>query len=156
MAITLGVNAYITNQDFQDWASERGYNFYPYIANIDSAIVVASVDYIDTTYSFKGSKVDASQKMKLPTDEVAIADIRNAAGQAVWQQLQGLLFVAQSADGAKGQITSEMSKLGDLEESFDYAEGSQRTFTHSTRLIDNFIAPYTAQGAGSFGGIYRV
>lgn len=149
--ITLGENGYITVEQFKTWCNARLIEFFAYNdLQIEAAIVVSSVDFIDTNYTFKGCKVDKDQPMSLPTDEVAIADIKNAVAQAVWAQLQGLLFVADDAQ-LQREVVSESSKLGDLSESTTYAEGTSREYTYNTRKIDQLIKPYVISGSGGLG-----
>lgn len=154
--ITLGTNGYIELSDFKAWADARAYDYSGYTdTQIEAAITVSGVDFIDTTYRFKGSPVSDSQPMQLPTDQVAIVDIKNGAAQAAWQQLQGLLLVAQTAASANGQVIRQMDKLDVLETETEYAEGTQRTTTYNTTLLSRMLAPYTVAG-GANDGMIRV
>lgn len=146
--ITLGTDGYITALAFKSWADSRLYDYSEYNElEIEAAIRVACVDYIDTTYQFKGEKLDKSQVMLLPTDEVAIADIETAAAQAVWQQLRGLLFTPEQASN-DGEVLRKREKVGPIEEETEYREGSVRGYTYSTTKIDRLIAPYVIGNAG--------
>ena len=154
MALTLGTNAYITLADFKAWADQRAYNYGIDDAAIEAAIVIASVDFIDTKYTFKGESVSDSQAMQLPTDEVAIADIENAAAQAAWLQFKGRLFVDPTAIVQQGQVVSESKSVGPLDKSVTYKDGFQYTTTYPTASVDNMIRPYTIS-AGGLGSVVR-
>ena len=152
--ITLGENAYITLVDFKAWCDLRNYDYAAKSDDdISAAIVRASLDYIDTSYTFKGDKLDSAQPMQLPTDEVAIADIENGAAQASWQALNGELFVDVTAQ-SKGAVTKERKKLDTLETETEYEESTAPSYTHSTTQIDRFLSPYTVSGYGF--GVARV
>lgn len=152
--ITLGVNGYITVEQFQAWCNARLIEYFDYNdLQIEAAITVVSVDFIDTNYEFKGRKIDQAQLMSLPTDCVMIEDIQNATCTAVWSQLRGLLFVDESAQ-LQREVLSESSKLGDLSESTTYAEGTSREYTYNTRKIDQLMKPYVISGSGGLG-LYR-
>lgn len=141
MAVTVGTNGYITVTDFKAWADSRGYT-YGADELVEAAIVVASVDFIDTNYKFRGDPLSPTQEMQLPTNEVAIEDIQNAAAQAAYLQLIGRLFVDPANLGQGGQITSESKKLGTLSTSTSYAEGYQYTTLYPTISIDNLMKKY--------------
>lgn len=143
MAITLGTNGYISVADFKAWSAARGYELFDFIdSEIEAAITISSFDFIDQSFTFKGTADSSTQAMQLPTDEVAIADIANGAAQATWQQLNGLLFVTQTATGSAGDVIMQKDKLDVLETVTQYAEGSSRKFTHSTSLINQLLAKY--------------
>ena len=144
--IGIGVNGYIDVAEFKLWADARGYDYSAKTdQQIEQAITIASVDYIDTRYVFKGVKLDAAQAMQLPTDEVAIADIALAANQAVWQQLSGALFADPIAStGAAGDVTMERKKLDALETEIQYSHGSQRRFALNNALIDSLLRNFVA------------
>lgn len=152
MALTLGTNAYIDLATFKSWCDLRGYDYGTPAgyqdSNIEAAIVRSSVDYIDISYDFKGLPESDTQSMQLPTNEVAIADIENGAAQAAWQELNGLLFVAQSTDSASGEVKRTMDKLDVLETEVEYVEGSAKTYTYSTTKISRFLAPFVVGGSG--------
>lgn len=146
--ITLGTNGYITVDSFKQWANTRLYDYTSYNdLEVEAAIVIASTEFIDTTYQFKGEKLDKEQAMLLPTDEVAIADIENATAQAVWQQLRGLLFTPEQTTN-EGEVLRKREKVGPIEEETEYREGSVRGYTYSTTKIDRLIAPYVIGNAG--------
>lgn len=151
MAATLGVNAYTDLTSFKAWASERGYELFDYLDNqIEHAIVISTVDFLDANYMYRGQKVSEEQELKLPTDKVAISDISRAANQAAYQQLKGELFIDPSEVELKGQIASQKSKLGDLEEETSYHKATARLYTYPTNKIDALLKPYTIQTSRGF------
>lgn len=143
MAIVLGENGYISLVDFKAWADARGYDYSAKTdVQIEQAITISGVDFIDTNYDFKGLSVDMTQAMQLPTDEVAIADIKQGAAQATWQQLNGLLFVAQSQTSASGEVKKVRKKLAELETETEYTERSDLSYTYDTTLIDRLLSRF--------------
>lgn len=156
MALTLGANAYISLADWKAWADERVYDYSSYTdSQIEGAIVVASVDFVDANYTFKGGPLDESQVMQLPTDDVAIDDIKKAMGQAVWQQLRGLLLIDAESISQQGQVTKKREKLDVLEEETEYQESSERTYSMPTGTIDRLLKPFVIAGGAGITGLYR-
>jgi hypothetical protein len=149
MALTVGTDAYISLADFKSWADDRAYDYSSFTDTaIEAAIRIASVDFINVNYTFKGDALSDSQPLQLPTDEVAIADILNGAAQASWQQLKGRLFVDVTEVGQTGQVVSETKKVASLSTSTTYAEGYQYTNVYPTTRIDDFLKPYTVAIGG--------
>lgn len=144
---------YITLEDFKAWASLRGFELFDYIdSDINAAIHIAT-DYVDMNYTFKGEKVSEAQLMQLPTDEVAIADIHKAMGEAVKMQLLGRLYVDPTTISQKGAVVSESKAVGSLSTSTDYAEGYAYTNTYPTTRISTALRPFTV--AGGLGTVVR-
>lgn len=151
---TVGVDSYISIENFKLWAGARGYDYFGYIdSEISAATVRTAIDFIDPSYTFKGTKSDELQTMQLPTTEVSIANIQNAAAQAVWQDLKGFLFVAMESQSVNGQIASEDKKLGPLSKSVSYVEGTARTSEYSTSIIDNLLRPWLANISNGFNSL---
>lgn len=144
MAITIGVNAYVTAEQYEAYADERGIISDP--VNLDSDII-KSADYIDTYYRFKGELVDPAQSMKLPTDQVTIAQIKKAALKAVEMQQAGLLTL-DLASVATGQVKRVMEKVDVLETETEYVEGSQQSFKRKAPELDMLLRPFTVGGTG--------
>lgn len=144
MAITIGVNAYVTAEQYEAYADERGIISDP--VNLDSDII-KSADYIDTYYNFKGELVDPEQPMKLPTDQVTIAQIKKAALKAIEMQQAGLLTL-DLASVAAGQIKRVMEKVDVLETETEYVEGSQQAFKRKAPELDMLLRPFTVGGTG--------
>lgn len=148
MAITVGVNSYLTLAEFKDRADSLGLDYGVDDAKIEAALIESSLFYIDPTYTFKGSKVDESQEMNLPTSEVEISDISKGAFQAAWQSLNGQLFVDPSVS-ANGEVIKQRDKLDVLETETEYREGSAPIYTYDTTRIGLLLKPYIRnQGAG--------
>lgn len=150
MAITIGTNAYITAADYEAYADERGIK--PDFVTLDTDIIKAA-DFIDTYYNFKGEVVTEGQSMKLPTDQVTIANIKKAALKAVEMQQAGLLTL-NLAGVETGLVKREMKKVDVLEKEIEYVEGSQQTFKRRSPELDMLLRPYTVGGTN--GGLVRV
>ena len=149
MAIVVGENSYLTLAEFKAWADLRAKDYSAFTdPQIEAALVVSSVDFIDPNCTFKGDRVDDAQAMDLPTDEVAIADIANGASQAAWQQLNGELFINPTANSA-GEVKMQREKLDLLETETEYKDKSAAYYTHDTTQIYNLLKPFLAvTGAG--------
>jgi len=154
MAITVGKNSYLTLTEFKAWADLRLRDYSSFTdAQIEAALVVSSLDFIDPNYKFKGDKLDDDQSMDLPTDKVAIADISSGAAQAAWQALNSQLFISPTANSS-GQVTKQRDKLDALETETEYAENTAASYTHDTTQIDRLLGPYTVGNVG--GSMARV
>jgi hypothetical protein len=151
--LVLGTNTYLSLVDFKAWLTLRGYSFADYTdEQINSALVISALDYITTTFTFKGKKLLETQPLPLPTDEVSIADIESGAAQAAWQQLNGRLFVSMDEQNVKGNVIEEESKIDVLEEMTKYQEGTALASKFSTTLIRSMLKPYII----GTNNIYRV
>lgn len=150
MAITLGTNAYVTSDDYEAYADERG--ILPNAVTLD-ADIIKSADFIDTYYNFKGEVADPAQSMKLPTDQVTIANIKKAALKAVEMQQAGLLTL-NLVGVETGLVKRVMEKVDVLETETEYVEGSQQTFKRRSPELDMLLRPYTV--GGTSGGLVRV
>lgn len=151
---TVGVNSYISVDDFKTWADLREYDHSGYLDSaISAATVKTAIDFIDPNYTFKGYKSDEGQTMQLPSSEVSIADIQNAAAQAVWQDLNGKLTVDMMSQNINGQIESEDKKLGSLSKSVSYVAGTAKTTKYNTSVIDSLLRPYLSAASGGFNSL---
>lgn len=149
MAVIVGTNSYLTLAEFKAWADLRLKDYSAFSdAQIEAALVVGSVDFIDANYSFKGEILDESQPMKLPTDLVTIANISNGAAQAAWQALNDELFISPTANSA-GKVIKQRDKLDVLESEIEFSEKSAAYYKHDTTQIDRLLKPYTT---GLIGG----
>ena len=145
--LTLGENSYITLAAFKSWADARLKDYSSFTdTQIEAAVVVASVDFIDVSYKFKGVALVESQSMQLPTDLVTIENIENAAAQATWQALNNELFISPTANSS-GQVIKQRDKLDVLESEVEFAANSAAYYKHSTSLIDGLLRKYTV-GSG--------
>ena len=153
MAI-VGTNSYISVIDFKSWADLREYDYSNILdIAISAATVKTAIDFIDPNYTFKGVISDEAQTMQLPTSEVSIANIQNAAAQAVWQELKGFLTVSMESQNINGQVASEDKKLGPLSKSVSYVEGTAKTNKYSTSIIDSLLRPYLANSSSGFNSL---
>lgn len=151
---TVGTNSYISVADFKIWADLFGYEIFDYLdSEISAATVRTAINFIDPNYTFKGSKSVDTQAMQLPTTEVAIADINNAAAQAVYQDLKGFLFVAMESQNVNGQIASEDKKLGSLSKSVSYVEGTAKTSEYNTTIIDKLLRPFLSVSSSGLSSL---
>lgn len=145
MAITVGTNAYVTEAEYQAYATERGITVN--VAALENDIIL-SADFIDTYYNFKGSLVNEAQAMKLPTDCVAIADIRKGALKAVELQQAGRLALDTTALSG-GLIESESKSLDGVgSKSVTYVAGSQVTYKPRVPELDLLLRAYTIGSTG--------
>lgn len=150
MTIVVGTNAYVTEADYTAYADARNITYDP--VTLDADIIKAS-DFIETYYNFKGEVVDEAQAMKLPTDEVTIANIKKAALKAVEMQQAGLLDL-DLASAELGAVKREKKKLNGIEKEIEYADAQAQTFKRKTPEIDLLLRPYTIGGTSS--GLVRV
>lgn len=149
MAITIGTNAYITAAEYTSYAAERGITVTS--ATLD-ADIIKSADFIDTYYNFKGDPVSDTQAMKLPTDQVSIADIAKAALKAVEMQQAGLLTLDLAAV-AGGVVASESKSLDGVgSKSVTYEAGTRSTFKVRTPQLDMLLRPFLAFTSGLIRG----
>lgn len=145
MPATIGTNSYTDATAYNAYAAERGITVNA--ATLDADLIL-SADFIDTYYNFKGAKVSDTQAMKLPTDCVAISDIRKGALKAVELQQAGRL--ALDAAVLTGALVDSESKtlegVGSISKS--YVEGSQVTWKARTPELDLLLRPFTVGGMG--------
>jgi len=154
MAITVGTNTYATYAEYLAWAALRGYVVTATEAQVEAALVLASLDYIDANFNFKGDLVDDEQAMKLPTDDVTIAQIKPATLEACKMQLAGLLLVDPSLTSVTGIIESEEKSLeGVGSKSIKYKNGSAQAYKRSVPLVDALLRPYLLTSSQS---VYRL
>ena len=141
---TLAIDCYVTEAEYQAYADARGITVDPVALDADR---VKSADYIDTYYNFKGYPLYEGQPMKLPTDQVTIAQIKKAALKAIEMQQAGLLTL-DLASVAAGQVKRVMEKVDVLETETEYVEGSQQTFKRKAPELDMLLRPFTVGGTG--------
>lgn len=145
-------NALISAAEFQAFAADRGEDISAYDEDDqEAAIVVASVNHIDTFYTFKGDALNDGQAMQLPTDEVTITSkIKLACYESALLHLKGRLFVDPAAFTQEGAVTGKTDSVGSLSTSRTYAEGYERTNLYPTVIVDRLLQPYTlTQGMGT-------
>lgn len=149
---TEGANVYADLDDLESHASLRGIDLSSFTDDKKkSTLYVTANDWVDSLHDFKGELIEEDQSMKLPTSEVLInKDIVSANCFVAIQELNNLLFKEVSEADINGQILKESSKLDVLEESFEYAEGSQMLAgsTYDTTQADARLKPYLSYGSG--------
>lgn len=154
MALILGTNTYISLDAFKAWCSLRYYDYTQFTdQKISGVIVQTCLDFIETQYDFLGDKLDESQPMQLPSDELGISEIENPVALAVWYNLNGWLLVDPSTVNAGGQIIMERKKLDTMEKEVEYAEGKNSTYTLNIQAVNNAFAPFVEGGYGDFNRV---
>ena len=142
-------NSYASVAQLDDYASIRNEDLSSYTqAQKEGALVVASLDYVDGYFTFKGEKLNDDQAMSLPTDQVDIdAKIVSAVCAAAVLQLKGRLFV-DPTEISQRIVAAESSSVGSLSESITYDGGAQYVDKYPTSQIDRLLLPYTEAQAG--------
>ena len=145
MPATIGTNSYTDALTYTAYANERGITITTGTLEAD---LILSADFIDTYYNFKGQPVSDTQAMKLPTNEVAIADVIKGALKAVELQQAGRLALDVAA--LTGALVASESKtldgVGSVSKS--YVEGSQVTYMPRVPELTNLLRPFTVGGMG--------
>lgn len=144
-------NALIDLNFLSDYASNRNIDLsaYPLDAQKQGAIVIASVDYCDTYFTFSGEKLNTDQGMQIPSNKVPLNNqIKTAIAMAAVLHLQGRLFVL-ATDVDRKALTSESKGVGPVSESKTYSENWQYTTKYPTGTIDRILNKYSIGGFGS-------
>lgn len=151
-----GANALISVAEFNQFATDRNIDPTDYdTEQIEGSIVTASVDYIDTYFTFKGDALTTTQGMQIPTDEVGVeSKIKLACYQAALLNLKGRLFVDPTELELNGQVILERDKLGVLETEKEYKEGGNYTYKFPTVSVDRLLQPFTTN-SGGLGDVKR-
>lgn len=154
-----GANAYISVQSLDNYLS----SYYTPSTEPDSvkesAIKIAST-YIDSNNQFRGKLLNQDQGLKWPrvnatcvtsaetipvaSDEVP-SQIEYAVAEYAMRQLAGSL---QPDPNVNGKITSQTNKLGQLEQSTSYQEGSQAGNILSYPYADSLFSCLVTSSAG--------
>lgn len=150
-------NGYISVAEYKAYADERGIDYASFSdSEIEQSIVVASSDFLEAYYNFKGDILQEDQALKLPTDIVEInAKVKKSTCIATNLNLDGLLMIVTTADTQKGDIKRLKEKVDVVESEVEYREGSQQTAKVSTPVIDRLLSPYLANGYGGITGLDR-
>lgn len=136
-------NSYADVDDFKNWADDRAidYSSFPDI-DIAGALVTATT-WIDTRYTFKGTALNETQSLLLPTDTVSVTpNVVKSTCQAAHYQLAGLLMQSATTTGIK----SQRKKLDVLETETVYQDGATQKQSYS--IIDGLLKKYTLSGDG--------
>lgn len=142
-------NALITVAEFDTYMSDRALTNDYTTEQKESAIIVSSVDYIDTFFTFLGTRLEPDQGMQLPTNVVTItAAIKRACANAAYLHLIGRLFVNPTSV-LQAAITSESKSVGSLSKSQTFSENIRYTNKYPTTAIDMILNSYTVSGGGN-------
>lgn len=143
-------NAYIDVAYLDNYAALRATDLSAYDNTAkEAAIITCTIDFIDIYYDFRGTLVNESQSLSLPTDLVAInKDIKSAAANGAILQLKGLLLVDTSLIGQAGIVKSESKKLDVLETETEYFENSTSNYKRDSPLIDRLLRKYLSFSNG--------
>lgn len=136
-------NSYADVNDFKDWADDRAID-YASFPDIDIAgALVTATTWIDTRYTFKGTELNDTQALRLPTDTVSVTpNVIKATCQAAHYHLSGLLMPLAINTGIK----SQRKKLDVLETETVYQDGATQKQSYS--IIDGLLKKYTLSGGG--------
>ena len=142
-------NALITVAEFDAYMSDRALTNDYTTEQKESAIIVSSVDYIDTFFTFLGTRLEPDQGMQLPTTVVTItAAIKRACANAAYLHLIGRLFVNPTTV-LQVAVTSESKSVGSLSKSQTFSENIRYTNKYPTTAIDMILNNYTVSGGGN-------
>ena len=142
-------NALITVAEFDTYMSDRAITNDYTTEQKESAIIVSSVDYIDTFFTFLGTRLQSDQGMQLPTTVVSItAAIKRACANAAYLHLIGRLFVNPTTV-LQVAVTSESKSVGSLSKSQTFSENIRYTNKYPTAAIDKILNSYTVSGGGN-------
>lgn len=142
-------NCYISLADFKAYFSIRGTDISAYSdSDIEAAIVVAALDWIDGQHTFTDIKLAESQSMEFPRYDTEIGlptKIVHANAKAGLLQLHGSLLVDTSALDLDGEVESSSKSVGTLSKSVSYRSGtSQRYSRVIPRDLTMLLQPYLA------------
>lgn len=139
------IESYATEQDYRDWASKRKIDVTQSESEIDAALYIATNDYIDIKYKFRGRVSDEDQLTSLPTDEVGInRKVIAATCECAYLHLTNKLFndVVDPLGAIKSISTNEkLDVLGDAT-SKEYWSKSSQSYLINHPQIDNLLADY--------------
>ena len=157
MAITVedgsgvsGANSYASIAELDAFAVHRldvaGYT----TAQKESALVIASSDWLDGQHSFRSEPLTETQGLFFPTvlDGLPGA-IKTAALKAALLQLQGLLMVDLTAISVTGSVESESKSVGPLSKSVTYKSGTAQRYARVLPAdLEKLLVPYLYGGRG--------
>lgn len=149
-----GANSYASVEELDDYAQYRidpvAYAEYT-PEQKESALVIASSDWLDGQHRFRSYSVSETQGLHFPTTQDGLpAQIKTAAMKAALLQLQGLLMVDLAGISTTGEVQSESKSVGSLSKSVTYASGtSQRYYRVLPKDLTNLLRPYY----GSYDGL---
>ena len=151
-----GANSYATVAELDAYAEFRYDMTGKSTQDKQSALVVASSDWLDGQHTFNGEKLVSTQGLDFPTVGDGLPDaIKEAALKAALLQIQGLLMVDLTSISTTGEVTSESKSVGPLSKSVTYKSGSSQRYSRILPTdLTNLLKPYLAQGKGQL--VYRL
>ena len=146
----VGADSYASVSDLDTYATHR-LDLTDYTtADKESALVIASVDWVDGQHTFRGEPLTEGQGLHFPTDRDGLPlAVKNAAMKAALLQLQGLLMVDLTAISTTGAVESESKSVGPLSKSVSYREGTAQRYSRVLPAdLEKLLRPYLAGGIG--------
>jgi len=141
-------NAYIEVQEFKDYHDDRGNGYTASDTEIERAIVRAT-DYIDSRWTFAGSRWDADQSTECPRSGVYDPntgyelygfpdELKEACAEYALLALTGTLYASPDVDATGRPVKSTRKKADVLEKEVEYfgPGGSNKVFWKSYPIAD--------------------
>lgn len=139
------IESYASYEDYLAWLEKRKITVTQTETEIDAALYIATNDYIDVKYAFKGKVTDEDQDTSLPTDLVSInRDVVRVTCECAYLHLSGKLFNDDlDPNGAIKSLSTndKLSVLGEAK-SVEYFNSRGQTYLRSHPQIDRVLAPY--------------
>jgi hypothetical protein len=139
------IESYANYADYLAWADKRKIEVTQSESEIDAALYIATNDYIDIKYKFRGQVEDEDQLTSLPTDEVSInRKVIAATCECAYLYLNGKLFNndVDSLGAVKSiSINEKLDVLGEAV-SKEYWSKSSQSYLIDHPQIDRLLADY--------------
>ena len=139
------IESYADYADYLTWADKRKIEVTQSESEIDAALYIATNDYIDIKYKFRGQVEDEDQLTSLPTDEVSInRKVITAACECAYLHLTGKLFNNDVDPLGAVKSKSESKGLDVLKKqvSVEYFGKSAQSYLKEHPQIDNLLSDY--------------
>jgi hypothetical protein len=153
------IESYANYAQYLDWALSKNITVTQTETEIDAALYVATNDYIDLVYTFKGLVTDDTQETSLPTDQVSInSKVIRATCECAYLHLNGKLFNndLDPLGAIKSISTNEtLDVLGDAK-SVEYWGKSNQSYLMPHPQIDRLLSPYLSNSGAGFGLGYQL
>lgn len=151
-----GAVSYASVAELRDYASYRYDVTTKADSELEAALVVASVDWVDGQHTFSGYPLTETQGLDFPIAGVGLpANIKNAAMKAALLQLQGLLMVDLASISSNGTVESESKSVGPLSKSVTYKSSSSQIYSRILPSdLTRLLTPYLYQSGGQL--VYRL
>lgn len=153
-----GANSYASVAELDAYAAYR-LDLTPYdTTKKESALVIASSDWMDGTHEFCGDQLTETQGLFFPTVVDGFpSNIKTATLKAALLQLQGLLLVDYKSISQSGVVESESKTLGPLSKSVTYKSGTAQIYGRVLPTdLTSLLKPYLCPVSGGPGVAYRV